>query len=276
MSNYLNAKNKNISGYLTMQYFNLGLFLPEINVMKLMFYNLFNKQLSTSFEPFKYEDFCPDFNDSNFLNLVILYFKSIVNGGKVILLVYSILIFKYKFYFRDFHGIIESSILEKSVKDTLKIIEKKDLDDKNIFEYIYVEFTAHLKENIRLLNIDNEIIKINGDGINSSGIESYGEDMKVDANKNKTIKDNTFIPKTNIEKSNEERENLFNKKENLKSSELNEDGNNILENNMKTTKDKMDENIILSREEGNCTNKNENSNPPSINNVFLVVIVQMF
>ena len=65
------------------------------------------------------------------------------------LTIYSIIIFRYKFVFKDIDDDIEEVILENSAKKTLNIVEKKTLDNKLIFEYITNSFIYNLKKDIR-------------------------------------------------------------------------------------------------------------------------------
>ena len=65
------------------------------------------------------------------------------------LTIYSIIIFRYKFVFKDIDDDIEEVILENSAKKNFKYSWKKTLDNKLIFEYITNSFIYKLKKDIR-------------------------------------------------------------------------------------------------------------------------------
>lgn len=111
-------------GCLNLYFYYLGFFIESVKSFEfLLFYFL---KIDKIFYIFDYNDFCPDMNSNNCLNLIILFFKSVISQDELELLsMYAFLIFKYKYIFRDFEDNIEESILKQSVEETMDIVKRK-------------------------------------------------------------------------------------------------------------------------------------------------------
>ena len=122
----------------------LNLYIKSVKSFEFMlFYFL---KIDKAFDRFEYKDYCPDLNSANCLNLIILFFESVISKDSLELLsVYALVIFKYKYIFRGIEDNIKESILEKSAKKTVSIVKKKTLKNSIIFEYIFLEFYNNLK-----------------------------------------------------------------------------------------------------------------------------------
>ena len=141
-NNYAKTMSNKLFGFLNLYFYYLGFFIQSINTFKMSLYYLL--QINDLFRHIDYEEFCPDLQSSNCLNLIKLFFKSIVNEPIEMLTIYAILIFKYQYIFQGIDDGIEEKILEISAKKTLNIVEKKTLDNKIIFEYIFLDFINNL------------------------------------------------------------------------------------------------------------------------------------
>ena len=144
--NYLKNFDNTLGGALNLYFYYLGYFIESVDTFNLLlFYFL---RLNDALGKFEYKEFCPDLKSSNCLNLIILFFQSVVKKPMEILTVYALLIFKYQYIFQDIDDGIEISILKKSVEETVSIVEEKTLNNKIILEYIFNEFIHNLNFNI--------------------------------------------------------------------------------------------------------------------------------
>ena len=144
--NYLKIFDNTLAGALNLYFYYLGYFIESVDTFNLLlFYFL---RLNDTLGKFEYKEFCPDLKSSNCLNLIILFFQSVVKKPMEILTIYALLIFKYQYIFQDIDDGIEISILKKSVEETVSIVEEKTLNNKIILEYIFNEFIYNLNFNI--------------------------------------------------------------------------------------------------------------------------------
>ena len=144
--NYLKIFDNTLAGALNLYFYYLGYFIESVDTFNLLlFYFL---RLNDALGKFEYKEFCPDLKSSNCLNLIILFFQSVVKKPMEILTVYALLIIKYQYIFQDIDDGIEISILKKSVEETVSIVEEKTLNNKIILEYIFNEFIHNLNSNI--------------------------------------------------------------------------------------------------------------------------------
>ena len=144
--NYLKNFDNALGGALNLYFYYLGYFIESVDTFNLLlFYFL---RLNDALGKFEYKEFCPDLKSSNCLNLIILFFQSVVKKPMEILTVYALLIIKYQDIFQDIDDGIEISILKKSVEETVSIVEEKTLNNKIILEYIFNEFIHNLNSNI--------------------------------------------------------------------------------------------------------------------------------
>ena len=121
---YLKTMDNTLVGCLNLCFYYIGFFIQSVKSFEfLLFYFL---KIDKAFDRFEYEDYCPDLNSANCLNLIILFFKSVISNDDLELLsVDALLIFKYKYIFRGIEDNIKESILEKSVRETVSIVKKK-------------------------------------------------------------------------------------------------------------------------------------------------------
>jgi hypothetical protein len=180
----------------------------------MLFYFL---KIDKAFDRFEYKDYCPDLNSANCLNLIILFFKSVISNDSLELLsVYALVIFKYKYIFRGIEDNIKESILEKSVRETVSIVKKKTLKNSIIFEYIFLKFYNNLKYNIYSIYspiMENETItteeskKERKIGKN----EDSNLSMQTNESNNKKIKEGCLINEKDNKNNNINQEQVFDK-----------------------------------------------------------------
>ena len=183
--NYLKTFDNTLSGALNLYYYYLGYLIESVDTFNFLLFNFL--QLNDVLGKFEYKDFCPDWKSSNCLNLILLFFESVVKDPMEILTVYALLIFKYEYIFQDIDDGIEKSILKKSVEETVHIVEEKTLNNKIILEYIFSEFIQNLNFNINSIysQESNEPIK------EENKIEETNKDNQGEVAKNE--EENKFI-----------------------------------------------------------------------------------
>ena len=183
--NYLKNFDNTLSGALNLYYYYLGYLIESVDTFNFLLFNFL--QLNDVLGKFEYKDFCPDWKSSNCLNLILLFFESVVKDPMEILTVYALLIFKYEYIFQDIDDGIEKSILKKSVEETVHIVEEKTLNNKIILEYIFSEFIQNLNFNINSIysQESNEPIK------EENKIEETNKDNQGEVAKNE--EENKFI-----------------------------------------------------------------------------------
>ena len=147
-SNYLKDISNTLSGSLNLYFYYMGKLIPSIKSLNLLLYYFL--QVDKIFEQYDYDDFCPDLNSTNCLNLIKLFFKNVsIKSNRIeTLSIYSFLIYKYQYIFKNIEDGIEDSILEKSVMQTVNIVQEKSLQNNIILQYIYSEFKNNLEKNI--------------------------------------------------------------------------------------------------------------------------------
>ena len=74
--NYAKSMSNKLFGFLNFYFYYLGFFIPSINTFKMLLYYLL--QINDLFMDLDYSEFCPDLQSSNCLNLIKLYFKSVI------------------------------------------------------------------------------------------------------------------------------------------------------------------------------------------------------
>ena len=144
--NYIKSMNKTVLDSINLYFYYLGFFIQSINSFKLLLYYFL--KIHKRLQIFEYKDYCPDLDNSNCLNLIILFYKNINNKPIETLFVYAFLIFNYKKVCDDLEDNIEPSILEKSINQTSELVKRKTLDNSIIFEYINVAFYDNIHNNI--------------------------------------------------------------------------------------------------------------------------------
>ena len=238
--NYLKMMDNVLQGSLNLYFYYLG-FIISLNTFQFLLYYLL--KIDKVFYTLNYKDFCPDLKSQNCINLIILFFKNIARDPKEILSIYALLIFKYKYVFKDIQDGIEESILEKSAKETLNIVNGKTLDNLIILQYIFNDFIHNLKKNIDF-SLDETKSQNKGKNENKNK-----ENKKLISFVHDNIEKNN-IDKSNImEISNEEKNRVNNKvEENIKSS------NQSPKNNINEIKDYSQSEISTSAENNNGHN----------------------
>ena len=212
---YLKTMDNTLFGCLNLYFYYLGFFIESVESFEFMlFYFL---QIDKAFDRFEYKDYCPDLNSANCLNLIILFFKSVISNDSLELLsIYALVIFKYKYIFRGIEDNIKESILEKSVRETVSIVKKKTLKNSIIFEYIFLKFYNNLKYNIYSIYspiMENETItaeeskKERKIGKN----EDSNLSMQTNESNNKKIKEGCLINEKDNKNNNINQEQVFNK-----------------------------------------------------------------
>ena len=174
-SNYLKDISNTLSGSLNLYFYYIGKLIPSIKSLNLLLYYFL--RIDKIFEQYDYEDFCPDLNSPNCLKLIILFFKNVsIQSNRIeTLSIYSFLIYKYQYIFKNIEEDIEDLILEKSVNQTVDIVLEKSLQNNIIFQYIYSEFKNNLEKNIE----SKKTIKKNYEEKEEKKIE---ESEKLDVN----------------------------------------------------------------------------------------------
>lgn len=266
--NYVKNMGNKLYSFLNLHFYYLGFFIQSINTFKLSLYYLL--QDNDKFKHLGYKEFCPDLQKSNCLNLIKLFFKSIVKESIEMLTIYSLLIFKYEYIFQDIDYDIGEEILEIAAKKTLVVVQEKTLNNDIIFEYIFLEFINNLNTYINkgnLIRIQKEKSKIieqknEGKRIevpNKDNIKEEVKDIKneiIDNNKNEHgINEESFNNKKAFKYESAQPEN-FNKEEE-------DTSNNINYNNEKKSNEKLnkiEENIHSNGKETDYIN------PENINN----------
>ena len=158
---YLNAHETKLYGLLNVSYFYLSQYIPSINIVKLLFYFMIKDKFKEVFRTMNFEHFCPDLENDNCLNLILLLFANIVKGNMNILFIYSLLIFKFKFIFTDFEGqIISKFVLEDSAIKTLDYVNKVNLSESLIFEYTVNDYLFNLRNKLSEIKHENMLYKI--------------------------------------------------------------------------------------------------------------------
>ena len=154
---YFFGLSNTLSGSLTFFFYCLGLMIPKTNTLKLLLYYFFKGQFPEFFKKFDFEEFCPDLEKNNCLNLIMLYIANVSNNNLEILFIYSLLISKYKYIFRSYEKDIDAIILQESVEQTLDIVKKKTINNQIIGMYIYSYFHYYLQGNLDLYSQESEI-----------------------------------------------------------------------------------------------------------------------
>ena len=280
---------KTLSSYITLYFFSLMLFIPEIDTFKLLLFNLMKEKFTTIFESFDFEEFLLDLDNPNCLNLIQLYFKNLKENKHEILKIYSCLIFKYKDIFSSFENEIDFKILQRVAYNTLVEIEQKNIKDKDIGIYIDSYFFSELKNTLEpqknIIKISNENIecdeknKINmkerENNISSNFKNnklSLGEKTKKDFNNGwsegqstKFDLDNVSreknIVNNNEEEEKEENEKEFNLQENMAKSFISKNFFEEMEkirNEMKSENKRLEEKINKTESENGSLKENMN------------------
>ena len=243
-SNYLKMTDVALAGFLNLSFYYLGFFIPSINTFNLLLF--YFVQLNESFQRFQYKDFCPDLNNANCLNLILLFFKNIKKPLEI-LVIYAILIFKYQYIFLHYDKVIERTILERSVNQTENIVKQKTLKNPIIFEYIWLEFSKNLNNNNNQGNSLEMIDQIISDN-------PKNEEDKFLNNKNIIIQSIESTDNNNGKKS------LMVKPENANNGEDNSEEKNSKSEEIKTEKKhEMEEEKIKEKENENSTSIDNNN-----------------
>ena len=167
----------------------------ERNTFKYALYNLLKEKHQKLFENLDYEEFSPDLNNNNCLNLTKLYFLNIKEKYFEDLDICAFLIFKYKKIFPSFEKEIDYSVLQKTLSETVSNVKIKKINYENIGIYIYSNFKKDLEKNIirsqeknrKEENINNSINK------NRHSNEKTEETKKVVNNNKKESEDRKDI-----------------------------------------------------------------------------------
>ena len=232
MYTYYHDLNKTLSDSLTFYSYCLGLIIPTTNMIRIVLYNFLKIKFKKFFEKFKFNQFCPNFDSQNCLNLILLFFQNITNNKFEILVIYALLIFKYEYIFRGYEQDINAKILEDSVEKTYVIVKEKTLNNCIILEYIFSYFIQNLKNNINNSQGNNENKRISTNNI----INIQNNEEEPDNEEEIKINDNNEIPNYNIKvnlSSKQKKNNVINEKSNdimAKSNDETLNINNINEN----------------------------------------------
>ena len=189
---YFLGLTKTLSGSLTFFFYCLGFMIPKLNTLKLLLYNFLKEQFPAFLKKFDFKEFCPDLQNNNCLNLILLYVENIAKNNLEILFIYALLISKYEYIFRSFEKDIDAKILEKSVEQTLVIVKKKTIDNQVIGMYIYSYFHYYLQGNLESQENDIETENSN----NSINEDIYDEE-KNEENINNEVGDKNEIKEEN-------------------------------------------------------------------------------
>ena len=226
-SNYLKTMEDALIGFLNLSFYYLGFFIPSINTFNLLLF--YFVQVTELFKRFQYKDFCPDLNNANCLNLILLFFKNIKKPIEI-LVIYAILIFKYQYIFLHYDNVIERTILKRSVNQTVNIVKQKTLKNSILFEYIWLDFFKNL-------NINNN----KEDNFKNTGSPNNNNEIKEQENS-----DNEYEV--------EEELNKIKEKENENSTSI--DNNN---SSLNGTKETNISNLTINEQNGDSNLKNENN-----------------
>ena len=257
--NYLKSMDNTLAGALNLYFYYLGYFIKSVDTFNYILYYFL--QLNDVLRKLEYNDFCPDLKSSNCLNLILLFFESVVKESMEMLTIYAFLIFKYKYIFQGINDGIEKSILKKSVEETVDIVKEKTLNNKIILEYIFRDFIVKLNMNTVYPQNNNEHKK------EENKIEETNKDYQEEVAKN--VEENKIID--NKENQNNIIEESIPNKNELTSS-INITGiinNNkdksqinisINEENSKEGQSQLEENIIVNVKENYSSKIIENNN----------------
>ena len=131
------------------------------------------------------KEFCPDLNNNNCLNLIKSFFEKVVKEDLEVLSVYALLIFKYKFIFKNFKDEIDKKIIEKSIEQTIALVREKTLKNKIIIQYIYHYFIIYLENNIKIEENNKILNQIITNDENNNDINTT-ETIQINNNKENT------------------------------------------------------------------------------------------
>ena len=160
---YFFGLSKTLSGSLTFFFYCLGFMIPKLNTLKLLLYNFLKSQFPSFFKRFDFKEFCPDLQNNNCLNLIMLYVENTAKNNLETLFIYALLISKYEYIFRSYEKDIEPKILEESVNQTFTIVKKKTIGNQVIGMYIYSYFHYYLQSNLESQENDIEKNNISND-----------------------------------------------------------------------------------------------------------------
>ena len=177
---YFYDRSETLYGSLTFYFYCLGFIIQKVDTLKLLLFYFLKERFPALFEPFDYNEFCPDLNSNNCLNLIKLYIENIEENKNnfELFFIYAFLIFNYKHIFQFYEKDIDIKILKKSVDETLGIVKRKTLLNKPIGMYVHSDFLFNLKNNI------NELQENNLDNMDINSKEKNGKEKEL-TNKNK-------------------------------------------------------------------------------------------
>ena len=104
--NYLKSMDNTLAGALNLYFYYLGYLIKSVDTFNFLLYYFL--EINDVLRKFEYKDFCPDLKSSNCLNLIILFFESIVKEQMEMLTIYALLILKYKYIFQGIDDDIEN------------------------------------------------------------------------------------------------------------------------------------------------------------------------
>ena len=198
---YLRSSGKKIGNFLNLYFYYFEYIISSIHSFKFVLYYFL--QMSELVKGLDYnKEYCPDLNNNNCLYLIKLFFEKVVKKDLEVLSVYALLIFKYKFIFRDIKDEIDKKIIEKSIEQTIAVVRQKTLKNKIIIQYIYHYFIIYLENNIKneknnkilsqiIINDENnnninttETIQINNNEENTNEPQNMIKNEIIDENDN--------------------------------------------------------------------------------------------
>ena len=256
--NYLKNFDNTLGGALNLYFYYLGYFIESVDTFNLLlFYFL---RLNDALGKFEYKEFCPDLKSSNCLNLIILFFQSVVKKPMEILTVYALLIIKYQYIFQDIDDGIEISILKKSVEETVSIVEEKTLNNKIILEYIFNEFIHNLNSNINPIYFqesnepkkEEKKIEETSKDNQEEVVKNDQENTPIDSNENTNNINEESIPSQNELTYQINTSGIINNNDNPQINNSKNEENN--------EKEQIEENIIANLKVNNSSKTIENNN----------------
>ena len=171
------------------------------------------------------------------------FFEKVAKEDLEVLSVYALLIFKYKFIFKNIKDEIDKKIIQMSIEQTIAVVRQKTLKNKIIIQYMYHYFIIYLENNIEMEKnnkIFNQIITNNE---NNNDINTT-KAIQINNNKENTNKPQNVI-KNEIIDENDKNINLIN----ISEASDNKTNKNEIKDNNQSHEQKKKSNIDDNSEE---------------------------
>lgn len=240
---YLKSSGKKIGNFFNLYFYYFEYIIPSIHSFKFVLY-YYILQISELLKGLEYsKEFCPDLNNNNCLYLIKSFFEKVAKEDLEVLSVYTLLIFKYKFIFKNIKDEIDKKIIEMSIEQTIAVVRQKTLKNKIIIQYMYHYFIIYLENNIEMEKnnkIFNQIITNNE---NNNDINTT-KAIQINNNKENTNKPQNVI-KNEIIDENDKNINLIN----ISEASDNKTNKNEMKDNNQSHEQKKKSNIDDNSEE---------------------------